>query len=93
MLSVAYKPFMMSVVILNVIMLSVVEPTRALPTQLGLFISAVLSSMVAKPITTIFLVKRVLGQGPEQREPNKAVLRLLIIIILISYYYTLLLNY
>ncbi len=38
-----------------------------------------------------FLVKRVLGQGPEQREPNKAVLCLLIIIKLISfiviYYY------
>jgi hypothetical protein len=38
----------------------------------------------------LFLVKRVLGQGPEQREPNKAVLCLLIIIILISYYYILL---
>ncbi len=41
MLGVAYKPFMMSVIILNVVMLSVVEPTRALPTQLRLFISAV----------------------------------------------------
>ncbi len=32
-----------------------------------------------------FLVKRVPGRGPEQREPNIAVLCLLIIIILISY--------
>ncbi len=31
------------------------------------------------------LVKRVPGRGPEQRDPNKAVLCLLIIIILISY--------
>jgi hypothetical protein len=41
----------------------------------------------------IFLVKRVPGQGPEQRELNKAVVCPLIIIILISYYYILLLNY
>ncbi len=39
-----------------------------------------------------FLVKRVPGRGPEQREPNEAVLCPLIIIILISYYYVLLLN-
>jgi hypothetical protein len=32
-------------------------------------------------------VNRVLGQGPERREPNKAILCPLIIIILISYYY------
>jgi hypothetical protein len=32
-----------------------------------------------------FLVKRVLGWGPEWREPNRAVLCLLIVIILISY--------
>jgi hypothetical protein len=41
----------------------------------------------------VFLVKRVPGRGPELREPNKAVLCLLIIIISISYYYILLLNY
>jgi hypothetical protein len=41
----------------------------------------------------IFLVMLVPGQGPEQREPNKAVLCPLIIIILISYNYILLLNY
>jgi hypothetical protein len=40
-----------------------------------------------------FLVKWVLGQGPERREPKEAVLLLLIIVILISYYYILLLNY
>ncbi len=41
----------------------------------------------------VFLVKRVLCQGPEQREPNEAVLCLQIIFILISYYYISLLNY
>ncbi len=41
----------------------------------------------------VFFVKRVPGQGPEQREPNEAVLCLLIIKTLISYYYILLLNY
>jgi hypothetical protein len=40
-----------------------------------------------------FLVKRGAGRGPEQREPNKAVLCPLIILILISYYYILVLNY
>jgi hypothetical protein len=42
------------------------------------------------PLIFFFLVKP--GWGPEQREPNEAVLCLLIIIILISYY-ILLLNY
>jgi hypothetical protein len=40
-----------------------------------------------------FLVKRVLCRGPEQREPNEAVLCPLIILILVCYYYILLLNY
>ncbi len=40
----------------------------------------------------MFLVKRVPGQGPEQRESGKIVLYLQIIIIWIGYY-TLLLNY
>ncbi len=42
---------------------------------------------------SFFLVKRVLGRGPERREPNEAVLCLLIIIVLISSYYILLLNF
>jgi hypothetical protein len=38
-----------------------------------------------KVLITVFLVKRVPGQGLEQKEPDKAVLCPLIIIILITY--------